>query len=175
VSKGFTGRHGRAYLVSASATAPGAPLPPSRAALANVVALRPVRRTLVTGAHTVADIECARCAAVLGWKYLAADDEAQRYKVGKFILEARRVVRWGWGEALGDGGDGVGSGADARDKLRRRHGEREELPHGLQAEHEDRVVFDSEDEDECEDLFLGVWSEALAKRRRREKAWRLAD
>jgi hypothetical protein len=38
---------------------------------------------------------------------------------------------------------------------------------------EGSVVFDSEDEDECEDLFLGVWSEALAKRRRREKGWRV--
>jgi hypothetical protein len=40
---------------------------------------------------------------------------------------------------------------------------------------EGSVVFDSEDEDECEDLFLGVWSEALAKRRRKDKAWRLSS
>ncbi len=31
----------------------------------------------------------------------------------------------------------------------------------------DEVVFDSQDEDECEDLFAGVWSPALAARRRR--------
>lgn len=29
-----------------------------------------------------------------------------------------------------------------------------------------RVEFDSGDEDECEDLFSGVWSEALVRRRR---------
>jgi hypothetical protein len=111
----------------------------------------------VTGAHTVADVECAGCGTVLGWKYLAADEEAQRYKVGKFILEAGRVVRWGWGGPL----EGAGGADEDEDERREWDGQ------------EGSVVFDSEDEDECEDLFLGVWSEALAKRRRREKAWRL--
>lgn len=32
---------------------------------------------------------------------------------------------------------------------------------------EDAVEFDSEDEDECEDLFAGVWSPELALKRRR--------
>lgn len=32
------------------------------------------------------------------------------------------------------------------------------------------VEFDSQDEDECEDLFSGIWSPALAKRRRARKA-----
>lgn len=31
----------------------------------------------------------------------------------------------------------------------------------------DQIEFDSEDEDECEDLFAGVWSQALAAKRRR--------
>jgi hypothetical protein len=35
------------------------------------------------------------------------------------------------------------------------------------------VVFDSEDEDECEDLFAGVWgAEVVAKRRSRRIAGR---
>jgi hypothetical protein len=119
-----------------------------------------VRRTLVTGAHTVADVECRGCSAVLGWKYLAADEEAQRYKVGKFILEERRVVRWGWGGPLEGRREDEGEDED----------ERGEWEGG-----EGSVVFDSEDEDECEDLFLGVWSEALAKRRRKDKAWRLSS
>ena len=35
------------------------------------------------------------------------------------------------------------------------------------------VVFDSEDEDECEDLFTGVWdAEVVAKRRGRRVAVR---
>jgi hypothetical protein len=34
---------------------------------------------------------------------------------------------------------------------------------------EDEDVFDSQDEDECEDLFMGVWTPQLAARRRRGK------
>ena len=34
------------------------------------------------------------------------------------------------------------------------------------------IEFDSEDEDECEDLFMGIWTPALAKKRRRAKAWK---
>ncbi|KAF2267438.1 yippee-like protein, partial [Lojkania enalia] len=74
ISKGFTGRHGRAYL------------------LPNTYAHKPVPRQLVTGAHTVSDISCRNCGSVLGWKYVDAEEESQRYKVGKFILETKRVV-----------------------------------------------------------------------------------
>ena len=95
---------------------------------------------------------------------MSAEDEAQRYKVGKFILETWRVVVgscwenegdqegfWGGGEEEGEGemppvrGEGIMSGEE---------GGKEE------------VMFDSQDEDECEDLFMGVWSPQLAKRRR---------
>ncbi|CRK35816.1 hypothetical protein BN1708_016471, partial [Verticillium longisporum] len=37
---------------------------------------------LVTGWHVVADITCAVCHAKLGWKYVDAREEAQKYKVG---------------------------------------------------------------------------------------------
>ena len=37
---------------------------------------------------------------------------------------------------------------------------------GLVADQEE-AEFDSQDEDECEDLFLGVWTPQLAARRRR--------
>ena len=33
----------------------------------------------------------------------------------------------------------------------------------------DSVEFDSQDEDECEDLFAGVWSPTLALKRRRAR------
>ena len=33
------------------------------------------------------------------------------------------------------------------------------------------VEFDSQDEDECEDLFAGIWSPGLAMKRRRNKAF----
>ena len=30
---------------------------------------------------------------MLGWKYVSAEEEAQKYKVGMFILETKRVIR----------------------------------------------------------------------------------
>ncbi|KAF2676834.1 yippee-domain-containing protein [Lentithecium fluviatile CBS 122367] len=160
ISKGFTGRHGRAYLVSPPAAStlytPSRTLPPSElgaADLPNTHTHKPVPRQLVTGAHTVSDISCRTCGSVLGWKYVQAEEDSQRYKVGKFILETKRVVRaTDWeGEALGDGDRDVGKegggGAD------------------------EEVQFDSQDEDECEDLFEGIWSPQLAKRRRKNRAW----
>jgi hypothetical protein len=98
----------------------------------------------------VGDISCALCGSVLGWKYVFAEEESQRYKVGKFILETRRVCRSpGW-----EGDDNV------------------DWEGGKSGVEEEEVEFDSQDEDECEDLFLGVWTPALAKRRRAGKGFR---
>lgn len=44
-------------------------------------------RMMTTGLHTVCDIFCVACGAILGWKYLVAFDKSQRYKEGKFILD----------------------------------------------------------------------------------------
>lgn len=52
-------------------------------------------RLLITGLHTVADIECAACGSVLGWKYETAFEESQKYKEGKFIVEKARVIQDG--------------------------------------------------------------------------------
>jgi hypothetical protein len=106
-----------------------------------------VPRQLVTGAHTVSDISCRICKSVLGWKYVEAEEESQRYKVGKFILETNRVVR---------GSDWETRGNDIQEA-------------GGPEKSEDDVEFDSQDEDECEDLFSGIWSQGLARRRRRNK------
>ena len=54
-------------------------------------------RVLKTGLHTVADVHCRCCTALLGWKYLAASDLNQR-KVGKYILEKALIVKLGAGE-----------------------------------------------------------------------------
>lgn len=101
----------------------------------------------------MADVSCTICGTVLGWKYVDAKEMGQRYKIGKFILEMKRVVvgvRWedvGWGE---------------------NEGEKEEDVEGVRGEEDGVVVFDSEDEDECEDLFAGVWdAEVVGKRRGR--------
>ncbi|KAE9378183.1 yippee-domain-containing protein [Stipitochalara longipes BDJ] len=161
VSKGFTGRHGRAYLVS-----PPHPPPYTMSNLTkkegnkkvidlvNTKVGRNVNRELLTGQHVVADVSCTICGAVLGWKYVDAKEAAQKYKIGKFILEMKRVVvGMGWEDLGVDGGEvdegEFGGKANGNDG-------------------EDIVVFDSEDEDECEDLFAGVWDpEVVAKRRAR--------
>jgi hypothetical protein len=105
-----------------------------------------VPRQLVTGAHTVADISCTTCNTILGWKYVEAKEEGQKYKVGKFILETKRVVKGSeWDEQSDEYG-------------------------GTRCEDE-QVEFDSQDEDECEDLFSGMWTPELARRRRKNKAF----
>lgn len=156
ISKGFTGRHGRAYLVSAepvaSAVSISACSSPT-ASLPNTILQNPVPRQLVTGAHTVSDVSCAFCGIVLGWKYVAAEEESQRYKVGKFILETKKIAAsscWKVPPTF----DVVASTTHQTDDV--------------DADAAD-IEFDSQDEDECEDLFAGIWSPGLASRRRSRK------
>jgi hypothetical protein len=161
VSKGFTGRHGRAYLVSPP---PRPPLSDRRGKknskptdLVNIKVGRAVNRELLTGAHVVADVSCLICQTVLGWKYVDAKEPGQRYKIGKYILETKRVV-------------GVVSWEDG---IEPDEGE----PAGLaDTDNDGVVIFDEEDEDECEDLFAGVWDPAtVAKRRARRVNTRTMD
>jgi hypothetical protein len=105
-----------------------------------------VPRQLVTGAHTVADISCTTCNTILGWKYVEAKEEGQKYKVGKFILETKRVVKGSEWEDQGDQEDYLAS-------------------------KDQEIEFDSQDEDECEDLFSGIWTPELARRRRKNKTF----
>ena len=152
ISKGFTGRLGRAYLVSPSPSPYSSSAPPPSSTLPNTKTHPPVSRQLVTGAHTVSDVSCTFCSTVLGWKYEGAEEETQRYKVGKFILETREIRV----DSVWEGGSW---GGDTRRKEGGGGAQEEE-------EEEDVVEFDSQDEDECEDLFAGVWSPKLARRRR---------
>lgn len=185
ISKGFTGRHGRAYLVAPTASSispnPGQYSTNLRTAkakndalpnLPNTYTHKPVPRQLVTGAHTVGDISCAQCGSVLGWKYVSAEEEGQKYKVGKFILETRRVCRSASWEREDDGADSLlNVGGPGR---RKSSGIAPpiEMP---KVNEEEEVEFDSQDEDECEDLFLGVWTPQLAAKRRRQKRFDLDD
>jgi hypothetical protein len=88
-----------------------------------------------------------------------AKEPAQRYKIGKFILETRRVVGGKtWEDMDGSHADISGSGMVSD---RAEGGKNKEAA-------EEEVEFDSEDEDECEDLFTGVWdAEGVRKRRER--------
>ncbi|RYP45414.1 hypothetical protein DL768_008236 [Monosporascus sp. mg162] len=167
VSKGFTGRYGRAYLVSAPAD-----LYPQKedrdwgrsvaaavgGDLINIKVDKPETRLLVTGSHVVADIACAVCHAKVGWKYVDAKEESQRYKVGKFILETRRCVgHRSWEDVP----------VSEMPEVEARRRDNPLVPDdGCQ---EDTVIFDSEDEDECEEIFSGTWDpEIVAKRRSRK-------
>ena len=156
--------HGRAYLVSAASPATQNVLD-TTASLPNVAEGPPERRSLVTGQHTVTNITCATCGGELGWRYVAAQEEEQRYKVGKYILETKRVVRAvNWEEVDEDEvADELGVQDTFAKKGSRRYTDGDE--HG-------EVLFDSEDEEECEDLFMGIWSEKLALKRRRDRMWR---
>ncbi|KAK7722559.1 hypothetical protein SLS64_001096 [Diaporthe eres] len=226
VSKGFTGRHGRALLVSpplpsSTPSCPGPPLssgsspsanpaspqhpnPSSYSSLArdgtnlvNVAVGTPEKRSLVTGMHVVADITCATCGVKIGWKYVDAREQAQKYKVGKFILETERVALHRTWEDAADRGDddaprghfysssapvetfgggrrasGLGGrrkvscsseeagGADGGDL------DEEDEEDGSLEQSDGEVMFDSEDEDECEDIFAGTWDAATVARRR---------
>lgn len=163
ISKGFTGRHGRAFLVAPSTSANSESLVIAQTPkakndalpnLPNTFTHRPVPRQLVTGAHTVSDISCAQCGSNLGWKYVSAEEESQKYKVGKFILETVKVCRSSSWECGMEGG------------VVERRGS---LPPNSLAGVAEEIEFDSQDEDECEDLFMGVWNPSLASRRRKMK------
>ena len=152
ISKGFTGRHGRAYLVSPSSVLSGSSQGPKAAnglCLPNTKTDAPSSRQLVTGVHTVSDVRCVFCNSILGWKYDGAEQESQRYKVGKYILETKMICsssNWENNELQ----------PPPTSLLHRR----------LDARCEETIDFDSQDEDECEDLFAGVWSPILAMKRR---------
>lgn len=106
------------------------------------------------------------CGAQLGWKYVDAEEEGQKYKVGMFILETKRVTKsvdWENGDAQVI--------HEAGGRSRTKDG-RKDSGVGLEDDEQEVIEFDSEDEDECEDLFMGIWSPALAKRRRKAKAWK---
>ena len=207
VSKGFTGRHGRAFLVSppskhASPSTPVAsplnepspenPEDGTEADLINIVLGPHESRQLVTGQHIVADISCKVCGLKLGWKYVDAREEAQKYKVGKFILETMRVVVGrGWGDAAAatsgaaapheyDGGlfgwkpEMVpGKKTVSSHSARSSHDSSTGSSSRTSTEGEETVVFDSDDEDECEDLFAGVWDAKVVAKRRQSRTSRM--
>jgi hypothetical protein len=78
LSQAFQGRHGRAYLFSN---------------VVNITLGPKEDRLLITGLHTVCDIMCSSCSSVLGWKYVTAFEESQKYKEGKYIIEKAKVLK----------------------------------------------------------------------------------
>lgn len=50
-------------------------------------------RMLMTGMHSVADIYCNICHTTVGWKYVFAFEESQKYKEGKYIVEKSKIAK----------------------------------------------------------------------------------
>ncbi|CEJ81343.1 Putative Yippee [[Torrubiella] hemipterigena] len=73
ISRSFRGQHGKAYLFHN---------------VVNVDIGERMERNMTTGRHVVFDITCRQCSVVVGWKYDTAYESSQKYKEGKFILEA---------------------------------------------------------------------------------------
>jgi hypothetical protein len=59
----------------------------------NIVEGEPNERNMTTGRHLVRDIECKECHRVVGWKYDKAFEQTEKYKEGKFILEAELLCQ----------------------------------------------------------------------------------
>jgi hypothetical protein len=69
----FRGQHGKAYLFDS---------------VVNITAGEAGERNMTTGRHVVRDIFCKQCKETVGWKYDKAYEASEKYKEGKFILEA---------------------------------------------------------------------------------------
>jgi hypothetical protein len=54
----------------------------------NYIAGEASERNMTTGKHIVRDIYCRQCRETVGWKYDKAYEANEKYKEGKFILEA---------------------------------------------------------------------------------------
>ncbi len=78
ISKAFQGQSGQAYLFESAV---------------NVYTGPKMERVLMTGLHVVCDLYCVHCHSPLGWYYVDAYEESQKYKVGKFILEKAHMER----------------------------------------------------------------------------------
>ncbi|KAI6248038.1 hypothetical protein HI914_03392 [Erysiphe necator] len=161
LSKGFTGRLGRAFLVAPPPQPPFVPsFPPKprpKAELVNTRIEQPMSRELITGWHVVADVSCIVCATVVGWKYIEAREDSQRYKVGKVILERERVCVSGtWEDIETFEAQETDSKVGA-------------IKEWAYQESDSNIQFDSEDEEERESLFSGVWDRDVVARRRSKK------
>lgn len=214
VSKGFTGRLGRAYLVSPPQNP--SPFSSSRSNqstaidtnvsdyndtkdLWNVRIGRSEGRALVTGWHEVADITCRTCAETVGWKYVDATDDSQKYKVGKFILETVQTIRRSSWEDYGSGDIIITTSSvvnpNSKTKMsdmKEEGNETKETPECNETDKGQRIIkerekriipwdqgisdngtvvavvdFDSEDDDECDEIFSGTWDPVEVAQRRK--------
>jgi uncharacterized protein CbrC (UPF0167 family) len=50
---------------------------------------REEKRPMKTGMYVVKDIACKSCGTNVGWTYVTAEEESEKFKEGKFILETQ--------------------------------------------------------------------------------------
>ena len=72
VSKSYMSKSGRAYLASS---------------LVNISIGDITNKTLSSGNFDIADVICNGCDLVLGWKYITAYSESQKYKEDMYIVD----------------------------------------------------------------------------------------
>ncbi|KAI7869130.1 Yippee/Mis18 [Spinellus fusiger] len=77
MSRHFQGQHGQALFLILFSTS------------VNITQGPAEERNMITGRHIVRNIACAHCDTVLGWTYIKAFKEENKYKEGKFILEKK--------------------------------------------------------------------------------------
>ncbi|MDI1486827.1 MAG: protein yippee-like moh1 [Ramalina farinacea] len=77
ISRNFRGQHGKAFLF---------------ASVVNIDEGPSAERNMTTGRHMVRDIFCRQCKETVGWKYDKAYEQNEKYKEGKFILEAELLA-----------------------------------------------------------------------------------
>ncbi|XP_045169316.1 protein yippee-like 5 [Mercenaria mercenaria] len=77
ISTRFTGATGRAFLFNK---------------VVNLTYSEVQDRVMLTGRHMVRDVMCKNCDQKLGWIYEFANEENQRYKEGRVILERALVT-----------------------------------------------------------------------------------
>ncbi|OIV90405.1 hypothetical protein TanjilG_10705 [Lupinus angustifolius] len=78
LSKKFLGKTGPAFMFSHAR---------------NIIAGSKQDRALITGIYTVAGIYCSNCGEELGWKYIQAYEERQKFKEGRFIIERAKIIK----------------------------------------------------------------------------------
>lgn len=59
----------------------------------NIIAGQKHDKELMTGLFSIADIYCSNCGEELGWKYIRAYEDRQKFKEGRFIIEKAKLVK----------------------------------------------------------------------------------
>ena len=48
---------------------------------------------MITGVHKIRSVSCKKCKTTIGWTYVFAYEESEKYKEGKFIIERAHISK----------------------------------------------------------------------------------